>query len=181
MERLSILHAAGTCDREQARDGDFTLGASASEADLAPLHGAPERSLGAVVGRLHALVAEKGKEPFKDSGVIRRRPSLGHSSAIRYSVPRIHVRIRDRVPIVVVAIETGAARPRQFHLRLRVHSRPAFHFSCPSRKQRIQSLPVVSPVPRCAASTLFKKIILRSSHRNSFRAAFPKSTSRPSR
>jgi hypothetical protein len=181
MERLSILHAAGTRDSEQTGDRDFALWATTSEAGLAPLNSASECALSGVVGGLDALVAEKGKEPFKDSGVIRRRPSLGHSSAIRYSVPRIHVRIRDRVPIVVVAIETGAARPRQFHLRLRVHSRPAFHFSCPSRKQRIQSLPVVSPVPRCAASTLFKKIILRSSHRNSFRAAFPKSTSRPSR
>ena len=32
---------------------------------LAPPHGAPERSFGRVVGRLHALGAEKGEKLFK--------------------------------------------------------------------------------------------------------------------
>jgi hypothetical protein len=65
VEGLSILHAAGTGHREQTRDRDFALGASASKTGLAPLNSAAECPLSGVVGGLDALVAEKGKEPFK--------------------------------------------------------------------------------------------------------------------
>ena len=37
----------------------------ASEADLAPLYGAPKRSLSDVIGRLDAFVAQESEEPFK--------------------------------------------------------------------------------------------------------------------
>jgi hypothetical protein len=59
------LHSARSSHREQTRNRDFTLDPAASEADLAPLHGAAKRSFGDVIGRLHALVSQKGEEPFK--------------------------------------------------------------------------------------------------------------------
>ena len=40
IQRGSILHSTRTSHREQASNRDFTLGAAASEADLAPLYGA---------------------------------------------------------------------------------------------------------------------------------------------
>ena len=65
IKRLSILQAAGTSNGEQPGHSDFTSHTAASEAGLAPLHGAPESPLGSIVGRFHAVVAEKGKEPFE--------------------------------------------------------------------------------------------------------------------
>src|SRR5271165_2584933 len=65
IQRGSILHSACTSDREQASNRDFALGAAASEADLAPLYGAPQRSLSDVIGRLDAFVAQEGEEPFE--------------------------------------------------------------------------------------------------------------------
>src|SRR5579863_5843392 len=60
-----MLHAARASRREQAGNRDFTLMAAASEADLAPLHGATQRSFGNVIGRLNAVVAQEGEEFFE--------------------------------------------------------------------------------------------------------------------
>src|ERR1700683_219326 len=65
IQRSAILHAARTSHREQASNRDFTLGAAASEADLAPLYGAPPRALSDVVGRLDAVVAQESEESLK--------------------------------------------------------------------------------------------------------------------
>src|SRR5271169_2452454 len=65
IQRSSVLHAACTSHREQASNRDFTLGAAASEAGLAPLYGATQRSLSDVIGRLDAFVAQEGEESFK--------------------------------------------------------------------------------------------------------------------
>ena len=67
-----MLHAARTSHREQAGNRDFTLSAGASEADLAPLHGATQRSFGDVIGRLNAFVAQEGEESFE---VLQQRQS----------------------------------------------------------------------------------------------------------
>ena len=65
VERTAVLHAARTSHCEQACDGEFTLWAAASEADLAPLHGASECALGSVVCGFHAFLVEEGEEPFE--------------------------------------------------------------------------------------------------------------------
>jgi hypothetical protein len=65
IQRSSILHSARTSHGEQASNRDFTLGAAASEADLAPLYGATQRSLSDVIGRFDAFVAQEGEEPFR--------------------------------------------------------------------------------------------------------------------
>src|SRR5277367_3165963 len=62
IQRGPILHAASTSRREQASNRDFTLGAAAAEADLAPLYGAAQCSLSDVIGRLDAFVAQEGEE-----------------------------------------------------------------------------------------------------------------------
>ena len=61
-ERLSVVHAAGAGSGEQSCHCHFAVSAAAAEAGLAPLHGAPERSLGSVVGWFDALVAKEGEE-----------------------------------------------------------------------------------------------------------------------
>ena len=65
VERRSILHAAGASHREETGNRDFTLGAPASEADLAPLYGAAQRSFRDVIGRLDSFMAEEGEESFE--------------------------------------------------------------------------------------------------------------------
>ena len=60
-----MLHAARASHRKQAGNRDFTLSAAASEANLAPLHGATQRSFGDVIGRLNAFVAQEGEESFE--------------------------------------------------------------------------------------------------------------------
>src|SRR5580658_7691547 len=72
IQRSPILHAARTGHREQARNRDFTLGAAASKADLAPLYGATQRSLSDVIGRLNTFVAQESEEPFE---VLQQRQS----------------------------------------------------------------------------------------------------------
>jgi hypothetical protein len=67
-----MLHAARASHREQAHNRDFTLSAAASEADLAPLHGATQRSSGDVIGRLNAFVAQEGEAFFE---VLQQRDS----------------------------------------------------------------------------------------------------------
>ena len=57
-----MVHAARASHREQSGNRDFTLSAAASEADLAPLHGATQRSFGDVVGRLNTFVTQEGEE-----------------------------------------------------------------------------------------------------------------------
>src|SRR5579872_2619631 len=65
IQRSSILHAAGTSHGKQAGNSDFTLGAAASEANLAPLHRTAQCSFGDVIGRLDAFVAQEGEEPLE--------------------------------------------------------------------------------------------------------------------
>ena len=60
-----MLHAARASHSKQAGNRDFTLRAAASEANLAPLHGATQRSFGDVIGRLNAFVAQEGEESFE--------------------------------------------------------------------------------------------------------------------
>ena len=60
-----MLHATRASHRKQAGNRDLTLSAAASEADLAPLHGATQRSFGDVIGRLNAFVAQEGEESFE--------------------------------------------------------------------------------------------------------------------
>ena len=67
-----MLHAARASHREQSGNRDFTLSAAASEANLAPLHGATQRSFGDVIGWLDAVVAQEGEEPFE---VLQQRQS----------------------------------------------------------------------------------------------------------
>jgi hypothetical protein len=67
-----MLHAARASHREQSCNCDFTLGAAASEADLAPLHGAAQRSFGDVVGRLNTFVTQEGEESVE---VLQQRQS----------------------------------------------------------------------------------------------------------
>ena len=65
VERRSILHATRAGHGEQASDGHFTLGAATSEADLAPLYRAAQRSLRDVIGRLDSLMTQECEEPFE--------------------------------------------------------------------------------------------------------------------
>src|SRR5580693_4956433 len=67
-----MLHAARAGHGQQSGNGDFTLSAAASEADLAPLHGTTQRSLRDIVGPLHAVVAQEGEESFE---VLQQRQS----------------------------------------------------------------------------------------------------------
>ncbi len=60
-----MLHAACASHSKQAGNRDFTLSTATSEANLAPLHGATQRSFGDVIGRLNAFVAQEGEESFE--------------------------------------------------------------------------------------------------------------------
>src|ERR1035438_869156 len=72
VQRRSILHSARTSHSEQASNRDFTPGAAASEADLAPLYGTTQRSLRDVIGWFNAVFAEEGEEPFE---ILQQRQS----------------------------------------------------------------------------------------------------------
>src|SRR6201982_227766 len=61
-QRVTLLPLAGLGDREEAGRGDFPTATAIAETDLAPLHRRPQRPLGLVVGRLDALLFDKGKQ-----------------------------------------------------------------------------------------------------------------------
>ena len=89
-----MLHAARTSHREQAGNRDFTLSTAASEANLAPLHGATQRSFGDVIGWLDAVVAQEGEEPFE---VLQQRQSeIGH-----VFVAAVEIAIRQREKLLL--------------------------------------------------------------------------------
>ena len=67
-----MLHAARASHREQAGNREFALSTAASEANLAPLHGATQRSFGDVIGRRNAFVVQEGEESFE---VLQQRQS----------------------------------------------------------------------------------------------------------
>lgn len=95
IQRSPILHAASTSHREQASNRDFALGAAASEADLAPLYGAPQRSLSDVIGRLDAFVAQESEEPFEM--LQQCQSEIGH-----VFVGAIEIAVRQRKELVTV-------------------------------------------------------------------------------
>ena len=71
MQWNMILHAASASHSKQASNRDFALGAAASEADLAPLHGASKRALRDVIGRLDTVMAQECEESLE---VLQQRP-----------------------------------------------------------------------------------------------------------
>ena len=87
-----MLHTARASHGEQASNRDFTLSAAASEADLAPLYGATQRSFGDVIGRLNAFVAQEGEEPLK---ILQQRQ--GEIRDIFIAAVEIAVRQREEL------------------------------------------------------------------------------------
>ena len=62
-QNVEALKVAGFGDGQQARCGQFAIGAAIAEADLAPLHTGAEGTFNAVVGGLYALVFQESIEP----------------------------------------------------------------------------------------------------------------------
>ncbi len=94
IQRSPILHAARTSHREQAGNRDFTLGAAASEADLAPLYGAAQRSLSDVIGGLNAFVAQEGEEFLE---VLHQR----QSEICNVFIGAIEIAVRQRKELLL--------------------------------------------------------------------------------
>lgn len=61
-EDVDLLLLAGARDRQQASDGEFTVGTASPEHDLPPLNGGPQRPFGDIVGRLDAVRVHEGEE-----------------------------------------------------------------------------------------------------------------------
>ena len=61
-QNIQALQITGFGDGQQAGRGYLALGAAVAKADFASLHACAERSFGAVVSGLHALVIEKSKQ-----------------------------------------------------------------------------------------------------------------------
>ena len=61
-EHIERCKVTGFGDGQQAGSGQLTIGAAVAEADFAPLHASTERSSGAVVGGLNALVFKESKQ-----------------------------------------------------------------------------------------------------------------------
>jgi hypothetical protein len=58
-----VLKVAGLGDGQQAKGGQFAIGAAVTETDLAPLHAGAEGTFNAVIGGLYAVVFQESKEP----------------------------------------------------------------------------------------------------------------------
>src|SRR5579863_7890131 len=65
MQGSPVLHTARAGHGQQASYRDLALGTPASETDFAPLHGAPQSTLGRIVGWLDAFISQEGEEPLK--------------------------------------------------------------------------------------------------------------------
>ena len=63
-QSIDALKITGFGDSQQTGRGQLPSGAAISETDFPPLHGRAQRSFGAVVGGLNALLFEKGKQPL---------------------------------------------------------------------------------------------------------------------
>src|SRR5215831_7075568 len=89
-QNVQSLKVAGFADGQQARRGQFALGAAVAEADLAPLHTGAQGALDAVVGRLDALVLQEDEEP-----VVMLEKSRGQIANL--AVRALPVLLRQRV------------------------------------------------------------------------------------
>jgi hypothetical protein len=89
-----MLHAARASHREQAGNRDLTLGTAASEADLAPLYGATQRSLSDVIGGLNAFVAQEGEEFLE---VLHQR----QSEICNVFIGAIEIAVRQRKELLL--------------------------------------------------------------------------------
>ena len=89
-QSVQSLKVAGFADGQQARRGQFALGAAVAEADLAPLHTGAQGALDAVVGRLDALVLQEDEEP-----VVMLEKSRGQIANL--AVRALQVLLRQRV------------------------------------------------------------------------------------
>src|SRR5580693_6608657 len=79
-QNIQALQITGFGDGQQAGRGYLAIGAAVAKADFAPLHACAERSFGAVVSGLHALVIEKSKQSLVVLGQSRGKvadPSVG--------------------------------------------------------------------------------------------------------
>ena len=61
-EDIELLKLTRTCDRQQARDGAFTVLAAIAKTDFAPLNGMAQGAFRRVVCRLNPLLVHEGKE-----------------------------------------------------------------------------------------------------------------------
>ena len=77
---------------EQTGQGDFSLGAAVTVRDFANEHEQAQGSLADVVGGLHALVFEEGKEP-----VIMLEKSPGEIADIAVSAVQMPFRQRENL------------------------------------------------------------------------------------
>src|SRR5215831_395169 len=84
-QNVQSLKVAGFADGEQARRGQFALGAAVAEADLAPLHTGAQGA-----GRLDALVLQEDEEP-----VVMLEKSRGQIANL--AVRALQVLLRQRV------------------------------------------------------------------------------------
>jgi hypothetical protein len=89
-----MLHAARASHGEQASNRDFTLRAAASEADLAPLYGAAQRSLSDVIGRCDAFIAHEGEELLKVFEQCKRKVAYVFIAAV-------HIAVRQREELLL--------------------------------------------------------------------------------
>ena len=63
-QNVEAMKVARFADGQQARRGQFAMGAAVAEADLAPLHPGAEGTFHAVVGGFYALVFQESEKPF---------------------------------------------------------------------------------------------------------------------
>ena len=63
-QNIEALKITGFGDGQQTSRGQLAGGAAIAEADFPPLHARAERSFGAVVGGLDAVLFEKSKQPL---------------------------------------------------------------------------------------------------------------------
>ena len=62
---VTLLPLASLCDCEQTSSRDFSVAATITETDFAPLDGRAQDPLRYIVGRLHSLLFQKREQPFK--------------------------------------------------------------------------------------------------------------------
>src|SRR5438105_15785413 len=61
-QNVEALEVAGFSDGQQTRGGEFAIGATVAETDLAPLHAGAEGAFHAVVGGLDTFVFQEREE-----------------------------------------------------------------------------------------------------------------------
>src|SRR5450759_5194077 len=89
-QNVETLKVAGFGDGQQARCGQFSIGAAVAEADLAPLYAGTEGTFSAVVGGLYAIVFQESIEP-----VVVLKKSRGEIANLALRAVQMPLRQRE--------------------------------------------------------------------------------------